>query len=93
MEEIQKMVAAMAEAFADYEEAIQTFQKAEMRRLCQIVTVNTSMGYLESDRIASDFESMVARHRAETFAMHEALTKRAQELGIDLPQTRGGGDR
>jgi hypothetical protein len=93
MATIAEQVGAAAEAFADYEEAIQAFKKTGVRALCAELFKTGQIGFLEYQRTAAAFEAMVSEHEAQTYAMHAELTKRAQELGIDLPQTRGGGDR
>lgn len=93
MPTIQEQVAAGAEAFADYENAIIDFKNFDMRGLLETLFRQRKIGFLEYQSRSAAFEAMLSSHEAETYAMHAELTKRAQALGVDLPQPRGGGDR
>jgi hypothetical protein len=89
----EKFVIEAAEAFAVYEKANAVFESLDMRGFLKTLYEAGKIGYLEYQGRAAEFEAMVSSHAAETFAMHRELTVRAQDLGIDLPQPRGGGDR
>lgn len=90
---IEEQVQAGAKAFAQYEEAILMFKSFDMRILLSDLYKSGMIGYLEYQRRVAEFEALCSRHEYETFALHSDLTARAQELGIDLPQPKGGGSR
>lgn len=93
MATISEQVATIAAAFAAYEEAIIAMKKTDVRGLLAQLYAERKIGFLEYQTKSAMFESMISGHEADTYGMHSALTKRAIELGIDLPQPKGGGDR
>lgn len=81
-----------ADAFAEAEDAAKRNRKAgrEMRQMFEAIRDAGKIGGLEAGSLACEVDAMFTRHEAEIWTMHAKLTKRAQELGIDLPQRDGG---
>ncbi len=81
-----------ADAFERAEKAAARSRKdgRDMRGMFEIIRDEGVMGGLEAGALACEVDEMFTRHEAEIWAMHSRLTKKAQELGIDLPQRDGG---
>lgn len=86
-------VAKIAKVFGDAEaEALKI--KAGMRanrKAFEAIRDEGVIGALECETLSGACDVLATRFEVDLFALHRALTVRAQELGIDLPQPRSGG--
>lgn len=88
----REAVQELADLFAELEaHAIKAKARARGSRKCfEAIRDEGHIGDLECQSLASQFDKLATDHEAALWAMHSDLTKRAKELGIDLPQRDGG---
>lgn len=82
-----------AEIFEKAEESARHI-KAEFRELRKVfasIRDEGHIGGLECEALSGEADALATKFEADLYAMHSRLTKRAQELGIDLPAPRSGG--
>lgn len=90
---VEQAVQDGAAIFAKAEDRARQTKTAfrKLRKLLETVRDARIIGALECQAIACEADAVATRFEADIWAMHRQLTLRAQELGIDLPQTRDGG--
>lgn len=81
-----------AEIFADAEAKAAKIRKAfrQLRDMFETIRDEGHIGGLECGAMACECDALATRFEADVWALHSKLTKRAQELGIDLPLRDGG---
>lgn len=94
---VETHVSRAAALMADAESAILDVQSALLKLPEVFASIHGSgvegLGYLETAETSAEAKALAgvaADLEAGIFKFHRDLTKRAQELGIDLPQTRSG---
>lgn len=93
--EVHEIIEALAADFAKSEDEARR-QKVRARRArkhFEALRDAGVIGFLECQTIAGGYDALVTQFDADLYALHRRLTQRAQELGVDLPSTMGGGDR
>lgn len=90
---VDEAVETMAGHFANWEKWAAKAKKnaRDMKAGFAIIRQQGGLGGLESLALATALDAMATRHEAEIYEMHADLTKRAKELGIDLPSIADGG--
>ena len=89
---VSEAVQTMADHFESWEKWAAKAKKAarEMKQGFAIIHAEGALGGLESLALATALDAMATQQEADIYAMHAALTEKAKELGIDLPQRDGG---
>lgn len=64
-----------------------------LRDVFMVINGAGKIGSLEMQALSSEADMIATEFEAKVWAMHQKLTKRAQELGIDLPMPRSGTGR
>jgi hypothetical protein len=91
----EEAVARGATLMADAERALLTAQK-KLAALPAVFAAVEGIGALETMMLSAEARALAGDAASTELAVvsfHRALTTRAQELGIDLPQPRSGGGR
>lgn len=89
---VEEAVAQGASAF-EYAETKARKIKAEMRGLRDVFkTIRDAglIGGLEAEALAGRCDALATQFEANLYSLHSDLTKRCQELGIDLPSPPSG---
>lgn len=95
MAEVSEIIEKLAADFAKSEAEAQR-QKVRARRARKHFDALRDagvIGFLECQTIAGGYDALTTQFEADLFRIHRELTKRAQELKVDLPSVMGGGDR
>jgi hypothetical protein len=82
-----------AETFDDAEEDARRIRKSfrDMRAVFETIRNAGHIGGLEANSLACECDELATSFEAHLWRLHEKLTRRAEALGIDLPQSRDGG--
>jgi len=93
MAEIQDMVHEGAGIFEASEDAAREIKQKfrKLRKMFETIRDGGVIGALECQALSCECDALATDFEAKIWSLHSRLTKRAQELGIDLPQTRDGG--
>lgn len=91
--EVSEAVGLGAEVFADAESKARKIKERfrELRKVFEAVRDAGHIGALECQELASDLDAFATAFEAGVWARHSRLTRRCQELRIDLPQPKSGG--
>lgn len=93
---MESAVQAGADAMADLEEYARDQAKASadtVRQVLDFVHDAGKIGDLEHAALGMEITAIVANFRTQLYVFHSKVTLRCQELGIDLPDQRDGGNR
>lgn len=93
--DVNEAVAKGAQIFADVEEKAEEIKASlrELRSVFQAVRKAGHIGNLECLALTQSMAALGDKFAADVLEKHSLVTRRCQDLGIDLPQPRGGGDR
>lgn len=90
--EVARAVEKGANIFADAEDAAQriTDDFRDLSEIFESINEAGHIGGLEARALTLECQALALQFKADVYALHARLVKRAQELGIDLPQRDGG---
>lgn len=88
----EEAVAKGAKLFANAEEALAKLS-AEMPKVFAAVRDGGNLGGIECMTLTAECQIDIGRALHIIAQMHQKLTEKAQEKGIDLPAPRSGGGR
>lgn len=92
---VEEAVAKGAEIFDGAEQRAHWIKRQfrDLREVFEAIRDGGHIGGLETQALAGEADALATDFEAAVYRMHAALTKRADELGIDLPAPRSGGGR
>lgn len=90
-EHVEKLAADLAKSEAEAQR--QKVRARKARKSFEGLRDLGVIGFLECQTLAGRYDALVTGFEADLYKLHADLTKRAQELNVDLPSIMGGGDR
>lgn len=89
----QDAVQAGAAIFADVEAKARSVkdQFRSLRKILETINANGDSGALDTQAFAAEADALATQFEADIWDMHRRMTRKAEELGIDLPALREGG--
>lgn len=91
----KEAVAKGAEIFAEAEQRAHWIKRnfRDLREVFEAVRDGGHIGGIETQALAAEVDALATQFEADVYRLHAALTRRAADLGIDLPAPRSGGGR
>lgn len=92
---VEEAVAKGADIFEKAEASAHKIKKGfrDLREVFETIRDAGHLGGLETQALSAEADALATQFEASIYRMHAHLTKRAQDIGIDLPAPRSSGGR